>query len=70
MREASPTVFGDPLLAEAGPQQRTGSIIIWGPTQVEDGLDKTIEVLVERFSKDYLDANPEDQVSEPVLDEN
>ena len=48
----------------------TGSIIIWGPTQVEDGLDKTIEVLVERFSKDYLDANPEDQVSEPVLDEN
>lgn len=48
----------------------TGGIVIWGPTQVEEGLDKTIEVLVERFSKDYLDANPKDQVSVSVPDEN
>jgi predicted CXXCH cytochrome family protein len=48
----------------------TGGIVIWGPTQVEEGLDKTIEVLVERFSKDYLSANPKDQASEPVPDKN
>jgi hypothetical protein len=47
----------------------TGSIVIWGTTQIEEGLDETIEVLVDQFSKDYLDANPGDQASEPVRGE-
>jgi len=48
----------------------TGGIVIWGTTQVEEGLDNTIKVLVERFSKDYLDANPKNQASVPVPEEN
>jgi predicted CXXCH cytochrome family protein len=36
----------------------TGGIVIWGTTQIEEGLDKSIEVLVEKFSKDYRQANP------------
>jgi len=48
----------------------TSGIVIWGTTQVEGGLDETIEVLVGKFSKDYLDANPKAQASEPVLSEN
>jgi len=47
----------------------TGGIVIWGTTQVEDGLDETIEVLVEKFSTDYRDANPNVQASVPVRDE-
>ncbi len=47
----------------------TGDIVIWGATQIEEGLDETIEVLVEKFSKDYLDANPKDQASVPVRGE-
>jgi len=43
--------------------------VIWGTTQIEEGLDETIEVLVDQFSKDYLDANPGDQASEPVRGE-
>ena len=38
----------------------TGSIVFWGKTQVEEGLDETVKVLVDQFSKDYLDANPRD----------
>jgi len=47
----------------------TGGIVIWGTTQVEEGLNETIEVLVGKFSKDYLDANPKDQASVPLPDE-
>jgi hypothetical protein len=47
----------------------TGGIVIWGTTQVDEGLDKTIEVLVGKFSKDYRDANPKDQALVPVRDE-
>jgi len=47
----------------------TGGIVIWGTTQIEEGLDETIEILVEKFSKDYLDANPKDQASVPVRGE-
>jgi predicted CXXCH cytochrome family protein len=36
----------------------TGGIVIWGTTQIEEGLNETIEVLVEKFSKDYQQANP------------
>ncbi len=38
----------------------TGAIAIWGVTQVEEGLDEATRVLVDRFGKDYLDANPRD----------
>ena len=48
----------------------TGSIVIWGTTQIEEGLDDTIGILVEKFSKDYLDANPRAKVSVPVRGEN
>ena len=44
-------------------------IVIWGTTQIEEGLDKTVEVLLDQFSKDYLDANPKDQSSVPVRGE-
>jgi predicted CXXCH cytochrome family protein len=44
-------------------------IVIWGTTQVEEGLDETIRVLVEKFSKDYRKANPKDQTSTQVNDE-
>ncbi len=47
----------------------TGCIVIWGTTQVEEGLNETIEILVEKFSKDYLDANPRDQASVPACGE-
>jgi len=47
----------------------TGGIVIWGTTQIEEGLNETIEVLVDQFSKDYLDANPKDQASVPVRGE-
>ncbi|MEJ2701404.1 MAG: cytochrome c3 family protein [Sedimentisphaerales bacterium] len=36
----------------------TGAILIWGTSQIEDGLKEAVEVLVGRFSKDYLVANP------------
>ena len=44
----------------------TGGIVIWGTKQVEEGLDETVEILVDQFSKDYLDANPKNQASVPV----
>lgn len=47
----------------------TGGIVIWGTTQIEKGLDETIRVLVEKFSKDYQEANPKDQTSTQVSDE-
>jgi len=47
----------------------TGGIVIWGTRQVKEGLDETIEVLVERFCKDYLSANPKDQASVSVGNE-
>ncbi len=43
--------------------------MIWGTTQIEEGLDETIEILVEKFSNDYLVANPRDQASTPVRGE-
>ncbi|MFC1793170.1 cytochrome c3 family protein [Planctomycetota bacterium] len=36
----------------------TSGIVIWGTTQVQEGLEETIKVLVQKFSKDYMDANP------------
>ena len=47
----------------------TSGIVIWGTTQVEEGLDETIEILAEKFSEDYLDANPKGQASAPVRSE-
>jgi predicted CXXCH cytochrome family protein len=41
----------------------TGAILIWGTSQIEDGLKEAVEVLVGQFSKDYLDANPENRLS-------
>lgn len=38
----------------------TGAIAIWGVTQVRDGFDEAIKILVDRFGKDYLAANPPD----------
>jgi hypothetical protein len=40
----------------------TGGIMIWGTTQVEEGLDETIRVLVEKFCKDYRLANPKGRI--------
>lgn len=47
----------------------TGGIVIWGTTRVEEGLDETIKVLVEKFTKDYHKANPKTQASVQVPDE-
>ena len=47
----------------------TGGIVIWGTTQVEEGLNETIEVLVEKFSKDYQQANPKSLASVSVRNE-
>jgi hypothetical protein len=47
----------------------TSGIVIWGTTQIEEGLDETIEILVDQFSEDYLGANPRDQASMPVRGE-
>ncbi|MHC4322796.1 MAG: cytochrome c3 family protein [Planctomycetota bacterium] len=44
----------------------TSGIVIWGTTQVEEGLDETIEILAKKFSEDYRSANPKSQASEPV----
>lgn len=38
----------------------TGTIVIWAVTQVEEGFDKAVKVLVDQFGKDYLDANSAD----------
>jgi predicted CXXCH cytochrome family protein len=35
----------------------TSGIVIWAAAKVREGLDETIKVLVDQFSKDYLDAN-------------
>ncbi|OHB75524.1 MAG: hypothetical protein A2Z25_07425 [Planctomycetes bacterium RBG_16_55_9] len=40
----------------------TGAILIWGTSQIEDGLKEAVEVLVGRFSKDYLAANHRSEV--------
>ena len=44
----------------------TGAILIWGTSQIEEGLEEAVEVLVGRFSKDYLQANPKARVSASV----
>jgi len=41
----------------------TGAILIWGKSQVEEGLKEAVEVLVGRFSKNYLAANPKSGIS-------
>lgn len=46
----------------------TGAIMIWGTSQIEEGLKEAVEVLVGQFSKDYLEANPDAQVSARVSD--
>jgi len=35
----------------------TGGIVIWSAAKIEEGLDETVKVLVDQFSKDYLKAN-------------
>ena len=35
----------------------TDAIFLWGPTQIEEGLNNAIEVLVGQFCRDYLIAN-------------
>jgi hypothetical protein len=35
----------------------TNGIVIWSAAKIEAGLDETIKVLVDQFSKDYLTAN-------------
>jgi predicted CXXCH cytochrome family protein len=47
----------------------TGGIVIWGTSQIEEGLEKAVEVLVGQFSNDYLDANPKAQASAPARGE-
>lgn len=44
----------------------TGAILIWGTSQIEEGLEEAVEVLMDRFSKDYLAANPKAPVSTSV----
>ncbi len=44
----------------------TGAILIWGTSQIEEGLKEAVEMLVGRFSKDYLAANPKAQISVSV----
>jgi predicted CXXCH cytochrome family protein len=44
----------------------TGAILIWGTSQIEDGLKEAVEVLVGRFNKDYLAANPKARISASV----
>jgi predicted CXXCH cytochrome family protein len=44
----------------------TGGIVVWQTSQIEAGLNKAVEVFVNRFSNDYLDANPSDQASVPA----
>jgi predicted CXXCH cytochrome family protein len=39
----------------------TNGIVIWAAAKVQEGLDETIKVLVDQFSKDYLEANPTDR---------
>jgi len=39
----------------------TGAIVIWGRSQVEEGLKEAIEALVGQFSDDYLGANAKEQ---------
>jgi predicted CXXCH cytochrome family protein len=39
----------------------TSGIVIWAAAKVQEGLDETIKVLVDQFSRDYLDANSADQ---------
>ncbi len=43
----------------------TGAIAIWGVTQVNEGFEEATRVLVDRFGKDYLDANPKDSALTP-----
>ena len=39
----------------------TGAVVIWGRSQVEEGLKEAVEVLVGQFCNDYLVANPKGQ---------
>jgi predicted CXXCH cytochrome family protein len=41
----------------------TGAILIWGTSQIEDGLREAVDVLVGQFCRDYTAANPENQLS-------
>ena len=34
------------------------AVVIWGVSQVEDGIDQAVKVLVARFGNDYVKANP------------
>jgi predicted CXXCH cytochrome family protein len=38
----------------------TGAIAIWGVSQVKEGFEEASKALVDRFGKDFLDANPRD----------
>ncbi|MHC4166662.1 MAG: hypothetical protein ACYSWQ_06880 [Planctomycetota bacterium] len=40
-----------------------GAIAIWGVTQVKERFEQATKVLVDRFGKDYLDANPRDMAT-------
>ncbi|MFH1716453.1 MAG: cytochrome c3 family protein [Planctomycetota bacterium] len=44
----------------------TGAIFIWGTSGVKEGLKEAVEVLVDQFSRNYLQANAKEQASLPV----
>jgi len=39
----------------------TGAVVIWGVSQIEEGIDQAVKVLVGRFGNDYVKANPRDK---------
>ena len=39
----------------------TGAVVIWGVSQIEEGIDQAVKVLVGRFGNDYAKANPKDK---------
>ncbi len=39
----------------------TGAVVIWGVSQIEEGIDQAVKVLVGRFGSDYVKANPKDK---------
>ena len=47
----------------------TGAVMIWGVSQVEEGIDQAVKVLVARFGNDYAKANPKDKTLVSSLDQ-
>jgi len=48
----------------------SGAVVIWGVSQVEEGIDQAVKALVGHFGSDYVKANPKDKTLAVDLHDN